>query len=64
MFITTAQYSKDAKQYAEQRHIILIDGPRLAQLMIEYEYGVSTQYIYKIKKIDTDFYEEVDQDIV
>lgn len=64
MFITTAQYSKDAKQYAEQRHIILIDGPRLAQLMIEYEYGVSTQCVYKIKKIDTDFYEEVDQDIV
>ena len=48
----------------EQRHIILIDGPRLAQLMIEYEYGVSTKCVYKIKKIDTDFYEEVDQDIV
>ena len=48
----------------EQRYIILIDGARLAQLMIEYEYGVSTQCIYKIKKIDTDFYEEVDQDIV
>ena len=29
----------------EQRHIILIDGPRLAQLMIEYEYGVSTHNI-------------------
>lgn len=58
MFVTTAEFSKDAVRYAEKQHIILIDGQRLAQLMIEYDYGVSTEYVYMVKKIDTDFFED------
>lgn len=58
MFVTTAKFSSDAKAYAEDRHIILIDGQRLAQLMIEHDFGVSTEYVYKVKKIDTDLFEE------
>lgn len=58
MFVTTATFSNDAKKYAEEQHIILIDGQRLAQLMIEYDYGVSTEYVYMVKKIDTDFFED------
>lgn len=58
MFVTTAKYSADARKYAEERGIILIDGKKLAQLMIEHDYGVSTVETYCIKKIDTDIFDE------
>lgn len=58
LFVTTAKFSTDAKQYADERHIILIDGQKLAQLMIEHDFGVSTEYVYKVKKIDTDLFED------
>lgn len=58
LFVTTAKFSADAKQYADERHIILIDGQKLAQLMIEHDFGVSTEYVYKVKKIDTDVFED------
>lgn len=38
--------------------IVLIDGTRLAKLMIEYELGVSTQYVYQVKQIDSDYFSE------
>ena len=38
--------------------IVLIDGNRLADLMIEYELGVLTQYIYQVKQIDRDYFSE------
>lgn len=58
LFVTTAKFSPDARQYADERHIILIDGQKLAQLMIEHDFGVSTEYVYKVKKIDTDVFED------
>lgn len=58
LFVTTAGFSLNAKQYANERHIILIDGQRLTKLMIEYECGVNTEYVYKVKKLDSDFFEE------
>ena len=38
--------------------VVLVDGERLAKLMIEYDVGVSTQSTYAIKKIDSDFFSE------
>lgn len=35
-----------------------MDGKRLTDLMIEYDFGVTTEYVYKIKKIDMDFFGE------
>lgn len=61
VFITTAKFSRDAEEYADRQHttkVILIDGKRLAELMIEYELGATTEYVYKIKRIDTDFFVE------
>lgn len=60
LFVTTARFSADAKQYADERHIILIDGQKLTQLMIEHDFGVSTEYVYKVKKIDSDLFEDED----
>ena len=38
--------------------VVLVDGPALAGLMIDYGVGVSTRQVYEIKAVDTDFFEE------
>ncbi|MCQ2335947.1 MAG: restriction endonuclease [Paludibacteraceae bacterium] len=60
VFITTSQYSKEAKQYVINLHqkIVLIDGYELSRYMIEYNVGVSTKHIYEVKKIDSDYFED------
>lgn len=61
LFITTASFSKDAKEYAQnlQSHsIALVDRDKLAELLIEYELGVQVKDIKKIYKIDTDFFDK------
>jgi len=59
IFITTSDFAKNAIDYANtvQQKIVLIDGERLAQLMIEHDVGVSTQDTYRVKKIDSDYFE-------
>lgn len=60
LFITTAQFTKEAVDYAKKQHttkIILIDGITLAKLMIEYNVGVSVEATYSIKRIDSDFFD-------
>lgn len=56
LFITTAKFSQGAKAFADAQHIILVDGKKLTELMIEHELGVSTQKAYRIKRIDTDYF--------
>lgn len=61
IFITTAQFSKEAKVFADKQlhsKIILVDGQDLAELMIEYNLGVSTNRVYEVKRIDTDYFNE------
>lgn len=60
IFITTSTFSKDAFTYAPKNEtkIVLIDGVQLAQLMIDYNLGVSVQRSYEIKRLDNDYFEE------
>jgi restriction system protein len=61
VFITTASFSKSAIEYAKSvpsSKIILIDGLTLAKLMIKHDLGVSTSNTIRIKKIDSDYFEE------
>jgi restriction system protein len=60
VFITTSGFSKPAHDYARdiQDKVILIDGPKLADLMIEHGVGVSTVASYEIRKIDSDYFNE------
>ena len=61
LFITTAQFTKEAYAYANKQHttkVILVDGITLAKLMIEYDLGVSTEAVYEIKRIDTDYFSD------
>ena len=54
LFVTTARFSQKAKDYANIHHIILIDGEKLANLMIEHNFCVATRKTFEIKAIDTD----------
>ena len=60
VFITTAWFTQDAKDYAlsSQYKVVLIDGERLADLMIEHDLGVSVAATYQLKRIDSDFFSE------
>ena len=60
VFITTSNFSHGAKEYASiiDSKVVLIDGERLAQLMIDYNIGVSKIKSYDIKKVDTDYFAE------
>jgi len=59
VFITTSKFPTNAEDVVSRttKSIILIDGIKLAKLMIEYDIGVTTEKEYKIKRIDTDFFE-------
>jgi len=58
LFITTTRFSSGAVESANKQHIVLVDGQKLAKLMIEYDLGVSTAASYHIKNLDTDFFNE------
>lgn len=60
IFITTSSFSKEAWEYASSIDIkiILIDGERLTQLMMDHGVGVSTSATYEIRKIDRDYFSE------
>jgi len=60
IFITTSNFSKEALEYTPRNEtkIVLIDGEQLAQLMVDYNLGCTTQQIYELKKIDSDYFGE------
>ena len=61
IFITTSSFTKEALEYQPMNDtkIVLIDGNRLANLMIEHNVGVATKINYEVKKIDSDYFEEL-----
>jgi restriction system protein len=60
IFITTSNFTKEALDYSPKNEtkIVLIDGEQLAQLMIDYNLGCTTQQTYELKKIDGDYFGE------
>ena len=58
VFITTSAFSREAIDYARtsQIAIVLIDGERLADFMIEFGVGVSDVETIKLKKLDEDYF--------
>jgi restriction system protein len=60
VFITSSGFSKGATDYASQvnHRVVLIDGPMLAELMMDHDLGVSTKDVYTVKRLDTDYFEE------
>ena len=58
VFITTSSYTSQAIDFAKSvERIVLVDGPKLAELMIDHEVGVSARTI-KVPKLDSDYFDE------
>lgn len=58
VFITTSQFSQGARDYvaSSPTRIVLIDGSRLTDLMIQFGVGVQVSETYRIVEIDEDFF--------
>lgn len=60
VFITTGLFSAEAVAYVDHidPKVVLIDGHRLAELMIDFDVGVNTAATYNVKRVDSDYFDE------
>jgi restriction system protein len=61
VIMTTSSFTKDALDFVhriEGKKVVLIDGERLAELMIEHGLGVTTTKTYELKDVSNDFFDE------
>ena len=62
VFLTTSYFTPAARAAVQgnksDQKIVLIDGARLAALMIEHNLGVSVAQSFALKRLDTDFFGE------
>lgn len=60
VFITSSTFTAEATEYASRidTKVVLIDGQHLANLMIDFDVGVSVAASYIVKRIDSDYFEE------
>lgn len=61
VFVTTSDFSKEARDYLNkvQHRIVLINGDRLARLMIQHGVGVRARKTYVLRSVDEDFFSEI-----
>lgn len=61
LFITTTEFTKDARDFAANllgSNIVLVDGNQLTKLMIKFNLGVAVDQTFEVKRIDSDFFSE------
>ncbi|RYB98045.1 restriction endonuclease [Ciceribacter ferrooxidans] len=60
VFVTTSTFSQQARDFVKHlsQRVILIDGQRLTDLMIEHDVGVRTSRAIAFKRLDEDFFTE------
>ncbi len=58
VLITTSQFTKDALAYVDriEKRIVLIDGSRLAELMLDHGIGVSDVVTYRVQRLDLTYF--------
>lgn len=61
VFITTSTFTSDAIDYASKidTKVVLMDGKYLSALMIDFDVGVSIFASYVVKRVDSDYFEEI-----
>ena len=68
VFITTSSFNKNAIEYANKLNnnttLVLIDGEQLAKYVYEYSLGMQTEQIIEIKKLDSDFWDSMEDNIL
>lgn len=66
VFITTSDFTKGAYEYAENLNfstkIVLINGKQLAEYIYNYNIGMQTERIIEIKKLDSDYWDNMIDD--
>lgn len=62
IFVTTSSFDENAIKKAREAHhtIILINGPKLVDLMHKFNVGVQVKSYYEVKVLDNDFFETED----
>ena len=62
IIFAASSFSNDARAYADgvSPRVILIDGERLAELMIDHNVGVADRELYAVKRIDSDYFGETE----
>jgi restriction system protein len=67
VFITTSNFNKNAIEYASKLNnnttLVLIDGEQLAKYIYDYSLGMQTEQTIEIKKLDSDFWDSMEDDI-
>jgi restriction system protein len=60
VFITTGRFSAEAIAYVDSidPKVVLIDGHRLAELMIDFDLGANTAATYSVKRVDSDYFDD------
>lgn len=60
VFITTSSFTQEAKDYLPKTdvRVVLVDGEQLAELMIDFDLGVTTRKTMALKGIDSDYFSE------
>jgi restriction system protein len=61
VILTTSQFSRDAVEFVDRiegKKVVLIDGPQLADLMIDHNVGVLPTKSYELKEVSNDFFDE------
>jgi restriction system protein len=60
IFLTTSTFTREAYDYVAQieSKIVLIDGRRLTELMIDHDVGVAVVSTYQVKRADSDYFTE------
>lgn len=60
VFVTTSTFSQQAIEFASRipQRVILIDGKRLTELMVEHGVGVRSSRVLEFKRLDEDFFSE------
>ena len=59
VLITTSKFTKDAIDFArrlQQKKLVLIDGEKLVNLLMDFDVGVTCVATYAVKKIDVDYF--------
>ena len=59
VFVTSSTFTSEAKLFADglrDVRLVLIDGARLAKLMIEHSVGVQVKDTIQVAQIDQDFF--------
>ena len=58
VFVATVNFSSHARQFCAQvsRRVVLVDGPKLADLMIRHNVGVRVRHSYQVKRVDMDYF--------